>query len=327
MSTYEYYWIFLIISSIIWVGTYFFYRYIWYKNNRFFYISEIFWTFFILIWSLILANIYFSEVVIWGMNWWMAFLVITGVITWIPMIFYEIFFSNKFPYDQIYFELDWNNFKKALKLYEIRKETIEKFERKNIYISIIHWMLYFWIDNKKEKKIKEAILLIEKLLKNKWENKNNILLVNKIDFILLNNDLSRWYSSLWNYKKSNALLEESLKITKPFLLKFDIVSAILSNNINFKKIEESKPLIEKYLKKLPKEKLNEYEDISLTLFLQKASLVYEKLWDNKKAIELLEKSKMYLAEDCLDKVYYDDWEIDSHEKILDEEIKRLRKIK
>lgn len=308
------YLIYLISISIFSSLIYIMYKYFEFKNEANFYWSELIIDIFIFFMGLYIAKIFFGDEKILGMNWWVSYLVIPTIISAIPMIIHFKYFPYVFWNERIFFELDTGNYKKAIELLETKKEYIDENEQINISISIAiqtiqngkydiaDWLDTFWWSQKWEELIK------------KWEEKIKIAI--SLFENIIDKDTDKevdkwiwfWYSNLWDYKKANEYLKQSLNSNMWLTYKFKIVTQILKNNLNLKELEKSQILIDEYYKKLPTENLWNWEDYFLVNFLLMANNTFRDLWKNKDALIMLEKAIEFENDD--EQINFIKWEIE-----------------
>jgi hypothetical protein len=188
--------IYMLFLTVIWVFIsiiYIIYKYSEFKNEVNFYWSELILEMSIFLILLYVAKLFFwNESILW-MNWWVSYIVIPWIISTVPMIIHHLYYPHIFWNDRIYFEVDTNNYDKALKLYEIKKEYINKEDKYDIIMYLAIWQMnswkddiedwenLFWGSKKWEKlinlwneKIQKSILLLETIL-DKYDEKESIL--------------------------------------------------------------------------------------------------------------------------------------------------------
>jgi hypothetical protein len=288
--------LFLVAISVFISLIYMIYKYFEFKNEINFYWSELILDIFIfLIWLYIAKLFFIDESILW-MNWWVAYIVIPSIISAIPMVIHYVYYPHIFWNNKIYFEVDTNNYDKALKLYEIKKEYINEDDKLNIIMYLAVWQFNSWIydiqdwkdifwGSKKwdeleevwKEKIKKSISLFKTIL-----GKDTYKEANKMIWF--------WYAELWNYEKSNKYLIESLDSNIGLTYKFEIITRILENNLRLKKLKESEILIEEYYKKLPVGILWNWEDYYLVQFLLIAANIYRDVWNNEEALKFTKKA-------------------------------------
>jgi len=96
MDIYTIYWIFLLIISFIWTILFMSFRNLNLKekDKYFTFWKEFILTGILFIFWLFLAKIYFSEVIIFWMQWWLSYVIFTNVLPLIPIAIYHFFYKK-----------------------------------------------------------------------------------------------------------------------------------------------------------------------------------------------------------------------------------------